>query len=632
MATQTLKNEQAEQFLRELIAARLIDDNEKENILYMERMEGHEFTAQELAAAFLDEDAELRLKPSQIVDYNTIRANAGLVEVAEADVPTEEEPDTPWYRDPGQLALTTAIGPLGFAWRAGAAAGIDVGDMDLGGIPRKIAEGMAGGADKLAASKYDSAARQRIITNLEAKGFEVERHMILGEQSPDYEELKVYLAETYNLSPQEVNNLVQDGQNSGLAAYNDHMGLTEELATIAAEADALEADEAGLKRREAFELLDDATPGKYAWNSETQQIHETVTGHQVDMQGQIDVDAYASETGTWAEAAGTAPWIGLGLGNDTVFDDTVGGAEDNYYRLYDVVVHPDQYGADPSRYLPGSPGFLGGFSSEFHVPTSGLDSTMRQSDDALAGFAAGDDWSQTYRNITQVSQREYNARPFYETNDDWALFAGQSREAIAEMQNTLVGVGALEAGDIVQGSWGPAEAAAFKDWLFIANGQARRWEDVDTDLMKNYFGEKNASAGKPARTPFVSRAYQRMDPATAENSVKSVVRNMLGRDPTSDELGQLGSYLEEQHRGSFVADVEAARSEYNATTAAIDSGQEQSGGEVQDVDFEARFIKQFEDTHEAELARSKRTETSVNRQETVGQGLSNLMNKLGGGF
>jgi len=638
LADQTLNDEAAEALFRTLVAYDFIDEHEKQQILYMERTKGVTFSAQDIIDSYMDEDTQFQMRKSQIEEFNTIVEEHGLNPVVPEEVPVEAEEEAgPWYRDPKQLAITAAVGPSAVAWRLGQAAGIDLGEIS--NIGRWGAEVMSGGADALASSKFNAAARKRIIQDLESMGIDVDRADILGDKYGNYSELRAVLRDKYDLSDADIANITNDGIAFGLEAWNQHKGLQDKIDEINAEEAELIGDDEALKRRRAFEVLNADKPGKYDWNSETKTIHETVGGNAVDNYGKV-IDLMDPE-GVWEEVVGTAPWLGLGLG-DEAQADAMGnwleesGAEEQYWEMYDVISEPERYGAEANRYLPGGRGFLGNFGSDYSVTYEDGAAVGRVVEDWRAG--AMPNLRPTNLHGPQIADAFYDssadfvARPFYESNDNWALFAGMSKEYIIEVQNKLVEVGALAAGDVVQGSWGPAEAKVMDAWLETANGQARRWEDVNMDTVKSIYATQARSMAAPARRPFVARTYRSMDPATMEQSVQSVMRQMLGRDATSNEIADLGGFLSEQHRGAFVADTQAARQEYNAEGRAITSGTEQGGGEVKNIDFEARFVQQFEQSNAAEIGRGKRTELSSDRQQVVGGALNNLMNRLGGGF
>jgi len=90
--------------------------------------------------------------------------------------------------------------------------------------------------------------------------------------------------------------------------------------------------------------------------------------------------------------------------------------------------------------------------------------------------------------------------------------------------------------------------------------------------------------------------------------------------------------MQDMHRQSFQADVSAMRSEYDATTRAIDSETAQSGGEVQGVDWEAQFQTKFNERNAAELSRFDRTQDRAQRQQIVGGAMDGFMKTLGGGI
>lgn len=314
------------------------------------------------------------------------------------------------------------------------------------------------------------------------------------------------------------------------------------------------------------------------------------------------------------------PWVKAGMD------------EDQYMSIVDVINNKAAYGADPVRYLPGQEQFLGGFQSNYAVS---IDDSIRQQ--RMRDYAAGEaERNQTAIDPSWYQQLQKNAmqeirRPWYDPSDNWALFAGLSPESIAQVQRQLVDWGGLEEEEVVWGNWGPTEAQVMQSVMTVANGKAIKWTDDEMmELMPTVFQEQKAAS--TPRAAFVPDPYRPMDPATVELSIKETVRQMIGRDPTAEDLAELGSYLTDMHASSYAADVQAARGVYDAQVAADEA--EASYGEapaVQDVDWESRFMLQMEDRFAPQIATQERGEQAA-KQQDMGVAMSNLMNRLGGGI
>jgi hypothetical protein len=410
--------------------------------------------------------------------------------------------------------------------------------------------------------------------------------------------------------------------------------LEEDTARIDKEEESLLSDDQKLKRRAQFERLDEEFPGRYVWNPDTGYVYEAGTGQLVDANGEVVglnsqgelPEGYVGDIEYWDKAVDVErPWMEYGIDVDT------------YYDLFDVAKNPDRYHKEGIERFASGGQFLGGFASDYNVPQDEWTRANQKYGDSSANYTdaqlSGEEtvWS-PYGGSPLDFQRGTQAvrRPWYDPMDNWALYAGRSPESIAEQQQELLEMGALTPDDITEGTWGKAEADAMEKMMFIANGQAERIEDIDMDFWSNYWDEEASSGSK--RAAFAAPSYRTLDPARIQLTIEDTVRRSLGRDASSDELADLGAYLSDTHRQSFSADVQAMENEYNAQGRAIDDQVRQSAGEVEDVDYEARFQQTFNDQHSAELDRYSRTQNVQERQSLIGGALNNFMGQLGGGI
>jgi hypothetical protein len=132
------------------------------------------------------------------------------------------------------------------------------------------------------------------------------------------------------------------------------------------------------------------------------------------------------------------------------------------------------------------------------------------------------------------------------------------------------------------------------------------------------------------RRPFVAPAFLKPDMATLSQAVKQSVRQRLGREPTGDEMGELIDTLGTDYRAEFGAQVAALRSEFDATTRAIDTDVAQSSGTVQSVNPAARFAEHFDERFGGEIDVRKRG-AALNQREAIGAATLNMVDGLIGG-
>ena len=403
--------------------------------------------------------------------------------------------------------------------------------------------------------------------------------------------------------------------------------------------DALDANEALDRKNEdnplyaknlaAFEILDRAAPTKYQFDEATGAIFRTDGLGQVDRSGNtIEIgDAMGADlVGGWD---GQVPDFGryeggLADGLETGWEKMqreTGTAVDEfmYFDILDVVANKQHYGAEPSRYLPTAPRFLGDYASTYRVQPEQFQPGSR--------YGYGRAATEAFTDITGEMQ-PISLRPQYDVDDEWAQFVGQSPENIAQIQKIMVSFGALEEDEIISGVWGPTEAQQMYKVLDIANASGKAWETLDVDMVRASFDKETAAT--TMRAAFVPQAYRPMDPAEAEVTVKDSIRQMLGRDATDEDLSHLGGYLTDMHAASYEADTHAARNRYN-TQVALDKSGGTSGtpAAVEDVNFEARYIQEMEKRFEPQLESQERAATAT-KQQNMGVKMSNLMSFVGG--
>ena len=419
-------------------------------------------------------------------------------------------------------------------------------------------------------------------------------------------------------------------------AHEREREATFKAADIAAATETLTTDDEKRDRRRQFEALDDEKPGKYVWNSGNSHIYMAGSGEivdgktgeifQADPETGVFPEGVQFEDQFWQDAVDIRPpWEEFGI------------EEDGYYSMLEVVENPDQFHKGGIGRFTSGQNFLGGLASDYGIVQSNAGDRSYTPRTDFADSGLGDRMQQTAQ---QTGRQFYDShieaqvdRPWYDIGDQFALYAGLGPEAIAERQQELVKMGAVEQGDIIYGEWGDAESTATEKMMVYANERVQPMEEFEQDnpdFWKEWWEVEGSDAA--SNRAYSPPTYRRLDPARSEIVVQETMRRLLGRDASSDELADLGSHMQDMHRQSFTAEVQAQRTEYDRQTQAIDTDEEPAGGTVQGIDWEARFLQTFEKHNKAELARYDRTQMTADRQQVVGGALSNMMNMLGGGI
>ena len=199
------------------------------------------------------------------------------------------------------------------------------------------------------------------------------------------------------------------------------------------------------------------------------------------------------------------------------------------------------------------------------------------------------------------------------------------------LKDSLVQAGYLDPDQMTGGAtWAFPEMSAMALLADEANGIGDPWQ-IQLDRVKNNPSEaaKRRAKGRAGadRRPFVAPAFLKPDMATLSQSVKQSVRQRLGREPTSLEMGELIETLGVDFRAEFGAQVAALRSEFDATTRAIETDEPQAAGTVQSVNPAARFAEHFDERFAGEIDVRKRG-AALNQREAIGAATMSMVDGL----
>jgi len=510
---------------------------------------------------------------------------------------------------------------------------------ELGELVKDFQRGWSWISDKLGAGREDRNAFLQTTRDLqqalERNGYNVR----IGDlqKFTTIEEVNEYLENDLDLSPamfddvwdqaadMEATRIVADGE------AEDALAEDEEYTRLASE------NPEYVKNYRGFIKMDRAVPGKYKFDPQTGAIYDVAVGAYVDSSGRTltTEEQIRSEYGLTEadplpglqeralEEQWQPPWLNMGID------------EESYVSIMDVVKNKSGYGADPVRYAPGMESFLGGFASDYVVSRQDFSVREQAMLDFNMGTGAGEReaifnpeyWNDLSNRVVQETRR-----PWYDQNDNWNLFVGLSPESVATVQRTLIDWGALDPEEVVLGVWGPAEAQQMNQVMTVANARGVQWTDASiSQLMPTVFQDQTKAA--TPRSAFTPEPYRPMDPATVERTVKDSIRQMLGREPTEEDMATLGGYLTDNHSSAYAADVAAAKQQYSAQGAALDAGAQfgDPGVGPAEVDWESRYINKMEERFAPQLASQERGERAAQQQD-MGVAMSNLMSQLGGGI
>lgn len=203
---------------------------------------------------------------------------------------------------------------------------------------------------------------------------------------------------------------------------------------------------------------------------------------------------------------------------------------------------------------------------------------------------------------------------------------------VARLKDRLVNAGLLDSDDRSGGSgWSHYEAKAMEQLAVAANGTGEMWGFTLGEMERNPVGGGGGGGSTTTRAPFVAPSYLAPDMDLLKQAVKESVRGRLGREPTAAEMSQLIVGLDSDYKSAYNVQVEASRSEYDATTRAIDTETTQSGGEFRMVDPASSFAERFESRFTNELGFKKRRDDLNERQAYTDATMRMIDSVAGGG-
>lgn len=225
----------------------------------------------------------------------------------------------------------------------------------------------------------------------------------------------------------------------------------------------------------------------------------------------------------------------------------------------------------------------------------------------------------------------------YKTGDAFGELDKLNTEDMARVQARLVGLGLLE--NYIPGRKDGDTQKAMGWLLQMSNASGWDWkrelnsleriQAEDPEAWKDRMGMGGGEDDGPA--PFVRDSYLAPDYATLAQTVKSQMRESLGRDPDEAEMALLTAELSGWDREAFDVEQAVAEQQYNAQVSAQEDGTAGlTGGEGQAVDPVARFKESFESRFRGALAFNQDREQTEGEQELTRGAVSTLSQMSGG--
>lgn len=227
----------------------------------------------------------------------------------------------------------------------------------------------------------------------------------------------------------------------------------------------------------------------------------------------------------------------------------------------------------------------------------------------------------------------------YSEADAWNAFQSSDPGVIFSIKRRLIEAGLTTPSEInlYSGEWDDAEAAIVRPLISEANNlnttlnavidlraQAAQnnqmFQSLQEFMEERRAAREEATASLPDSGPsFQAPPYVAPDYSTLAQTVKSTMRDSLGRDPEEWEIDLLADSLRESHREAYDAQVRRARATFGGGDF---SGRVIEGAEVE-VDPAARFAEKFEELYGPELERRERV-------QATSEGIGRLMRSVTG--
>lgn len=227
--------------------------------------------------------------------------------------------------------------------------------------------------------------------------------------------------------------------------------------------------------------------------------------------------------------------------------------------------------------------------------------------------------------------------PRYDTRTYEGIQGSWSIPQIEEFQQDAIDAGLIEPeANIRWGSRDPFTRHAFTAIVTEANANGNTWEDQLKDRIVQYQQWLVDNPEEPERIAqygaFIAPTYRAPDYASLAQSVQATMAQKLGRRPSEAEMQLLVEQMSAYDKQQWGAQVQADRQTHAARARAFENERddntvaEQSGGTVQGVDAEARFLEFFNDKFSGEIKHRERVDQVQGKQG----GLFASLNRIAG--
>jgi len=226
-------------------------------------------------------------------------------------------------------------------------------------------------------------------------------------------------------------------------------------------------------------------------------------------------------------------------------------------------------------------------------------------------------------------QRQY-MQPRYNTDDYRREMQRMTPGQIQQFEEAAKAAGLLPESHVPDTMRDPAMAAALEDAMYRANVAGNTWREILTTMGDEKSAADAFDLDEWYNNFVPSSAYMKLDQATIDQTVKTSMREVLGREANQWEIDLFADGMRSDHRENYDQRISSEQQVWNARGRAQEFDGPQGVGTVQEVDEEARFAETFEKQYDVEIDERERWQQMKTDSRNLFGGLSNISNMMGG--
>jgi hypothetical protein len=168
-----------------------------------------------------------------------------------------------------------------------------------------------------------------------------------------------------------------------------------------------------------------------------------------------------------------------------------------------------------------------------------------------------------------------------------------------------------------------------------ANNTGRSWRgqlEAMGSAYQNYLREQEElkEKDKPPKPLFVpSAAYSPLDPETIRQGLQADIEQRLNRKANDWEMTEFASYLEQNHRANYDAQIAAEKAIWEARGRANLGEDPGPLPQLEQIDEQARYQAKFEERYDEELREVDRWDQMKRDTNTLFRSLDNITSAMG---